>query len=69
MEAVRIIRKIKNDRLSELNDFIGKSVEIIILPGIEETKNSNILNELVGSCPDLPDGLDFQKKIRTEWEK
>ena len=72
MEALRIIKTINSDRLEELNRFKGKSVEIIILPSQDvETKKKKfeLINELRGSCPNLPDGLDFQKKIRQEWSK
>lgn len=73
MEACRIIKTIDSDVLPELNQFKGKSVEIIILPEIEENKTRkgklDLLNELKGSCPNLPDGIEFQKNIRAEWDK
>ena len=73
MEALRIIKTITSDRLPELNDYKGKNVEIIILPGInnekKNKKNIELLNELRGSCPNLPDGMEFQNKIRKEWDK
>ncbi len=72
MEALRIIRTITSDRLPELNKYKGKSVEIIILPEISEKKEKNsleILNELKGSCPNLIDGMEFQNKIRKEWDR
>jgi hypothetical protein len=73
MEACRIIKTITSDRLPELNQFKGRSVEIIILPDIEDDKNKktnlDLLKELQGSCPDLPDGMEFQRKIREEWDR
>ena len=73
METVRIIKKITDDRLEELNRFKGKNVEIIIKSGISEDKNQknniNMLVELKGSCPNLPDGMEFQKRVRQEWER
>jgi len=66
-----IIKKITSDRLAELNRFKGQSVEIIILPKLEgknDRKNLTLLNELIGSCPDLPDGIEFQNELRKEWE-
>ncbi len=72
MEALRIIRTITSDRLPELNKYKGKSIEIIILPEISEKKEKNsleILNKLKGSCPNLIDGMEFQNKIRKEWDR
>ena len=43
MEAVRIIKTITSDRLPELNNYKGKSVEIIILPDIKEKKDSLLI--------------------------
>jgi hypothetical protein len=72
MEAMRIIKTITSDRLPELNNYKGRNVEIIIIPDITEDKkkgNLDILNELKGSCPDLPDGMEFQRKVRDEWDR
>ena len=73
MEAVKILKKITDDRLEELNQYKGKNVEIIILSSIpvqsENKKSLQWLNELKGSCPKLPDGLEFQKSIRKEWDR
>jgi hypothetical protein len=73
MEALRIIRTIKDNKLDELEQFKGQSVEIIILPDVsvvEKHKNNvNMINDLKGSCPNLPDGMEFQEKIRKEWDR
>ena len=70
MEALRIVKTITSDRLPELNKYKGKSVEIIILlDSAENNKNLDLLNEFRGSCPNLPDGLEFQNEIRQEWER
>lgn len=73
MEAIRIIKTVNSDRLPELNKFRGKNVEIIILPDINDDhvkmKCSDIISELSGSCPDLPDGITFQKEMRDEWDR
>lgn len=72
MEAMRIIKTITSDRLPELNNFKGRSVEIIILPDVtDDWKKDNLeaLNKLRGSCPNLPDGMEFQRQIRKEWER
>ncbi len=69
MEALRIFKTVTDDRVEELNQYKGRKVEIIILADVSKEKeksNWDILNELKGSCPDLPDGMEFQKKIRKE---
>ncbi len=69
MEAIRIVKKITDDRIEELNGFKGRNVEIIILP-VEEKKNSaSLIEELSGSCPSIVDGMEFQNTIRREWER
>ena len=71
MEAVKIIKKVTDDRLEELNKYKGKNIEIIILSNApfqsENQKSLQWFDELKGSCPELPDGLEFQKNIRNEW--
>ena len=71
MEALRITKIVTDDRVEELNQHKGKKVEIIILSDIAKEKKSDwdILNALRGSCPDLPDGMEFQRKIRKEWDR
>ncbi len=72
MEALKIEKKITNNRLDELEQFKGKNVEIIILvkPALAEKKKVGIkwLDKIKGSCPNLPDGMEFQNKIRKEWD-
>ncbi len=69
MEAVRIRKIVNSDVLPELNNYKGKNVEIIILSNENKKRNIGQLNELIGSCPNLPDGMEFQKKIREAWER
>ena len=73
MEAVKILKKITDDQLEELNQYKDKNAEIIILSNIsdksEKQKSLQWLNDLKGSCPQLPDGLEFQKSIRKEWDR
>ena len=72
MEALRIFKTVTDDRVEELNQYIGRDVEIIILVDIsEENEKSNldISTELKENCPDLPDGMEFQRKIRKEWDR
>ena len=73
MKALRMIKTIKSDRLPELNRYKGKKVEIIIFPDINEEekdkKNIGLLNKLRGTCPNLPDGMEFQQEIRKEWDR
>jgi len=72
MEACRIIKKITSDRLPELNQFKGRSVEIIILPDVEEKqqiKDMDSLLSLRGSLKKKIDGMEFQREIRKEWDR
>jgi len=73
MQAIKIHRLIKDDRIAEIKQFIGKKVEIIILPEDNEKDNTitkeNPLLKLRGSCPDIIDGMEFQNKMRSEWER
>ncbi len=74
MEAIRIHRVITDDRIAESKPFIGRRVEIIILPEENEKENNTISKEnsliaLHGSCPNLIDGMEFQNKMRSEWER
>ncbi len=73
VEALRIVKTIKDNTLDELKQYKGQSVEIIILSDTqkapEERSDINLINRLRGSCPDLPDGLAFQQKIREEWDR
>lgn len=72
MEAIKIKKTITSDRLPELNDFKGKDVEIIILKNDNENRknksNLELINEVRGSCPALMDGMEFQNRIRKEWD-
>ena len=72
MEAMRIIKTITSDRLPELNNFKGRSVEIIILPDVvdenNEEKNESLLS-LRGSMKSKIDGMEFQRQIRKEWDR
>lgn len=72
MKAIRILKTVTDDRIEELNQYKGKKVEIIILPNDSEKIKKNqieFLNQLKGSCPNLPDGIEFQNQIRKEWER
>ncbi len=73
MEALRIVKKINDDVLPELNRYKGKDVEIIILPKSStpeiSQRNPHLINELKGSCPDLQNGMEYQNKIREEWNE
>lgn len=73
MQVIKIHRVIKNDRIAEIKQFIGKKVEIIILPEDSEedyrASKENPLIKLRGSCPHIMDGMEFQNKIRLEWER
>lgn len=67
MEAQRILKKITNDRLEELNFYKGKNVEIIILSDINSEKNKNSILSLKGALKTKIDGMEFQQKLREEW--
>ncbi len=76
MEAVRKIVEVKNSSivLKDLASFNNKRVEVIVLPlaGLEEEtaviKTRN-LRKFAGSFKKFGDGLQYQKKIRAEWDK
>lgn len=73
MEAIRIHRVIKDDRIAEVKQFIGKKVEIIILPEDNQEKRESVkdnpFSAFRGSCPNIIDGMEFQNKMREEWER
>ena len=69
MEAVRIVKKVTDDRVEELNKFKGQDVEIIILPAEVQKGNASLLKDLCGSCPSMPDGMEYQSAIRKEWNR
>lgn len=77
MDLLRIIKKITSDRLEELNQYKGIKVEIIINPYIDESSQEvdqnkydpTDLNKLRGSCPNLLDGMEYQRKIREQWDR
>lgn len=65
MEAIRIIKRIDSETITELKKFMGKNVEIIIFPLAEKhkKKGKRVFKKIEG----LPDGLEFQHKLRNEW--
>ena len=65
MEALRIIKKVDSDKITELKKFMGRNVEIIIFPLEEISKGigKRVFKKIKG----LPDGLEFQHKLRKEW--
>jgi len=72
MESLKIEKKITSDKLEELNQFKGKIVEIIILVKSVSVEKKKVgikwLEKIKGSCPKLPDGMEFQNRIRKEWD-
>lgn len=71
MEVIKINRKITNDRIEELNRFIGKFVEIIILSDEKNNMPDESLSvlDLKGALNPKIDGMDFQNEIRKEWDR
>ncbi len=76
MEAVRKIVDVKNSAivLKDLASFNNKRVEVIVLPlhAIEEERaliKTGNLRKFAGSIKKFGDGIEYQKKIRAEWEK
>jgi len=71
MEVIRIRKVInsKNLHIDELEKFMGQETEIIILPVsvIGKNKKKNII-KLAGSLKSGEDPLEFQKRIRKEWD-
>ncbi|MDP8239930.1 MAG: hypothetical protein P9X24_12640 [Candidatus Hatepunaea meridiana] len=70
MEALRIIRTITSDRLPELINYKGKRVEIIVLHNVhDEKKDNDSILSLRGCLKTKIDGMEFQRRIRKEWER
>ena len=71
MDAIRILKKVTDDRIEELNRYKGKNVEIIILPEITENKeiNNDSILSLRGCLKTKIDGMEFQRQMRKEWER
>lgn len=70
MDAIKIVKTITSSYLPELQKFKGRKVEIIIIQedtGKELKNNIDMLHEFIGSCPDLPDGMEYQQRMRQEW--
>jgi hypothetical protein len=76
MEAVRKIVEVKNSAimLKDLASFNNKRVEVIVLPVAELEEERTLiktrnLRKFAGSIKKFGDGIEYQKKIRAEWEK
>ncbi len=71
MEALRIVKTLHSDRIPELNQYLGRNVEIIVLPETEKKKvkkNGSIM-DIQGSLKKKIDGMEFQNRIRKEWDR
>jgi len=72
MEATRVIKTIKSNVLHELDKYIGKTVEIIIITDNEKkealSQKRSSLKGFYGACPTIGDGMEIQKKLRSEWD-
>ena len=72
MEATRVIKTIKTNVLHELDKYIGKTVEIIIITDNEKkealSQKRSSLKGFYGACPTIGDGMEIQKKLRSEWD-
>ena len=70
MEAMRVIKTVESNVLHELDKYMGKKVEIIIISDGEknsrEDKKWN-LKKFYGSSPAMGDGLEIQNRLRNEW--
>ncbi len=76
MDIVRKIMEVRNSSIvvDGLFPFNNKRVEVIVLPLAEdEEKPSKIrppaLRKFAGCIKKFGDGLEYQRKIRAEWEK
>jgi hypothetical protein len=73
MEAIRIHKQVTPDVINTISQFMGKRVEIIILPDTDDAmlteKHENPLVTLRGTCPDIIDGLKLQQTLRAEWDR
>ncbi|MFW5872028.1 MAG: hypothetical protein ACOCUT_02880 [bacterium] len=72
MEATRVIKTIRSNVLHELDKYIGKTVEIIIITDNEKkealSQKRSSLKGFYGACPTIGDGMEIQKKLRNEWD-
>ena len=72
MEATRVIKTIKSNVLHELDKYIGKTVEIIIITENDKkeahSQKRSSLKGFYGACPTIGDGMEIQKKLRSEWD-
>jgi hypothetical protein len=75
MDVVRKIVEVKNNSimLKELSPYNNRRVEVIVLPLPElEERPSKIkplnLRKYAGCIKKFGDGLEYQRKIRLEWE-
>jgi hypothetical protein len=55
-----------------LDKYIGKTVEIIIITDNEKkealSQKRSSLKGFYGACPTTGDGMEIQKKLRSEWD-
>ena len=76
MEAVRKIVQVKNSAivLKDLISFNNKRAEVIVLPLAEFEEEPEVikrgnLRKFAGRIKKFGDGIEYQKKIRAEWDK
>jgi len=74
MDVVRKIVEVKNNSimLKELSPYNNRRVEVIVLPlpELEERPSKKPMNlrKYAGCIKKFGDGLEYQRKIRLEWE-
>jgi hypothetical protein len=77
MKILRFIKNIESDQIviNNLKKFKGQQVKILIFPYqnqngfTKENSSKSLINKLYGSCKSFADGMEFQNKFRTEWER
>lgn len=52
-----------------LKEYHGKKVEVILKTLTEKRKNHKNLKQYFGTLKPEGDAVEFQRKVRTEWEE
>ena len=55
--------------IPELKDFQGKTVEVTLKTLSEKRKSHKNLKEYFGKLKPESDAVEFQKKVRAEWDE
>jgi len=54
--------------IPELQNFQGRKIEVILKEFTEKRKSSGTLKSFFGTLNTTEDALEFQKRMRNEWD-